>query len=365
MRVALCADVHIGNHKVHGGGVVAGVNRRCSLVLDSLRKAYAEAMRQQCSAMIIAGDLFDVANPPPQHLAAVQDILKDARTTRVQTFILLGNHDMVSAEKGDHALGPLRPYAKIIDTPQKVFLSEGKETLEMWLVPFMAGPADEWFPAVLDEMAKADPPTSTDPHRLLAFHLGIQDAKTPPWLVGSYDSIHVDTVLGLLDMHSIKAAFAGNWHSPQSWNRRRIVQIGALTPTGFDNPGVGIGTMAVYDTQSQAACATIEIPGPRFLTNMDDAKDAADAGCIPFVRLSGGPDTPKIKATLEAIGATVDVLPDTAEAQAAFRSAAGAVRSAESVDEAVAAYVSQMPLDDATLRPLVLEKVTQFLRGAS
>ena len=58
MTVCFLADLHVANHKRHGGPVKAGINRRCQHVLDALESAYKRAERLDAKAVVILGDLF-------------------------------------------------------------------------------------------------------------------------------------------------------------------------------------------------------------------------------------------------------------------------------------------------------------------
>lgn len=386
MRIAWVADVHLGNHKVYGGQVVAGLNARCRMVLDTLRAAYSLATQENCQALFVDGDLFDTAKPPPQLLAAVQLVI--SQFPGLTTYIMLGNHDMESAADGDHALGPLAPVAKLITKPQKIGLrGKGVDEVEVWAVPFQPGKAEEWLPLVLAEV-QGQPPvvSSASSPKLLALHLGLRDkGKTPPWLLDAHDSVSIEQVQQLVQKHELSAVYAGNWHNPEEWvwydaNRSattplRAVQIGTLCPTGYDNPGETFGTMAIYDSHKNNGCRVLPVPGPRFhkVDGFDELKELVkkSPGKLTFVRATVEPDDVAgaedlIERAVEAgaLGGG-ETMAEASEAQVALRQAAGVARSAETVDEAVENYVAAMPLKDPELRAAVLERVKGFLGGAT
>jgi hypothetical protein len=248
MRIAWVADVHLANHKIYGGPVVAGLNARCRMVLDSLRAAYDIAAKALCKALIVNGDLFDTAKPSPQLIAAVQEVIKGGG---LPTFIMLGNHDMESAADGDHALGPLAPVATLITKPTKLCISTGGiDEVEVWAVPFQPGKAEEWLPTVLAEV-EGQPRvcSSASTPKLLALHLGLRDlGKTPPWLMDAHDSVSIEQLAELCVQHGISCVTAGNWHDPRRWTLKgvELVQIGSMCPTGFDDLGHA-GTLAVVE----------------------------------------------------------------------------------------------------------------------
>lgn len=378
MKVIFATDIHIGNHRLGGGQARSGLNERCRMALEALHHACKVAQVEEASALVIAGDLFDTSRPNPQMIAAVQKVFL---LYAFEKIILLGNHDMDSMAPGDHALGPLAPVARIVDKPQRITIKDriratgSVDFVELWAIPFRPGEAAEWLPSVLAEV-QGIPATGgpASPTRVLALHLGLQDGKTPPWLQGAHDSIEVEKLVDLMRKHEIVAAFAGNWHDPRVWDFhetltstvRRVVQVGTLCPTGFDNPGLEYGTLAVFDSRKRGSGKPVLVPGPRFVTNEVDAVVAKERGFIPFVRLKADSDKPEeseaaVQRLVEHGVTRVEVLADTAEAQAALRAAAGVARSAKTVDQAVAEYVTQMPLEDPSLRPHVLERVKRYL----
>jgi len=105
-----------------------GINKRCGLVFATLEFALRRAHEEGCKVFVVNGDLFDTAKPSPQHLAETQRVL--GQYPEMQKVILLGNHDMESAEEGDNALGPLRPVAQIIEQPTILRFKDGVDAVE-------------------------------------------------------------------------------------------------------------------------------------------------------------------------------------------------------------------------------------------
>jgi hypothetical protein len=392
MKIAFVADVHLGNHKGYGGPVVAGINKRCWAVLDALRAAFDMAASHDCEAMVVDGDLFDTSKPPPQLITEVQYLFQQYVMPK---YLLLGNHDMESAAPGDHALGPLHPLATIISKPTKLVLKSKRaplDNVELWAIPFQPGKAEEWLPTVLAEVqGHPSAGSSASSTRVLALHLGLRDdKKTPPWLMDAHDSVPIEMVQELMRNHGIDATYAGNWHNPEEWTYHdadrsvttalRIVQIGTLCPTGFDNEGLSFGTMAIFDTLKDKNCETLRVPGPRFLkvASFEALKELVNKpkldGLSVYVRVQVEPE--QLVEAEQFIAAVTEngflaggeAIPDTTDTQVALRQAAGVARAAETVDEAVAAFVAQMPLpalNDPTLRAEVLAKVKEFLGGST
>lgn len=376
MKIAAIADIHLGNHKRFGGPVTASLNERCRATLAVLEAACTVAADEACAALVVAGDLFDYDRPEAQLLSEVQRIFKGSGLV---VFILVGNHDQTSTAKGDHALGPLEPYARIIEKPRRVTFRSG--AAELLLVPFQPGNAKDWLPGALSAIAapaseagRATAPPVSRP-RLLAIHLGVRDAKTAPWLAASPDAIDVDTLRTICGEHAIEAVVAGNWHDRRQWSfpdpALHIFQLGALVPTGWDNPGLeGYGTLGIWD--SERGLSYRELPGPRFVkvrtrTDLEVALERAkEEGHTLYVSEQVLPEMmAEHTAFLESVKdqvAAFEVLPDEAVAKAEARTAAESARSAETLTAALDAFVRDMPLTDGVDRNEVLERSRKYLR---
>lgn len=373
MRIACVADVHIGNHRKHGGPLVAGVNTRGAQTIEAFRAAVRRAREKEADTFVVAGDLFDYSRPEAPLIAAVQDVLEEAREPAnghrgMEVVLLVGNHDQDSAEPGNHALSPLREWARVVEKPSVVNLSRGS----LLALPYDPRPAGEWFDATVDElMAKAGAPCA------LVVHLGIADSTTAPWLVNARDAIAADKVLAAMQRHDLNWGLAGNWHNHAAWppDAPRLIQCGALVPTGWDNEGLdGYGGVVLIDDSEGTVSAEV-VPGPRFVK----------------VRNAGALKKAERRAKLEGLSlyvnfvASADVLsdarslldearergtvvggeanPDAGEAEAAARSAAYGARKAETLDEALHAFVGQMALDEDLDRKDVESRARGYLGG--
>lgn len=356
-RIAFAADIHVGNHKRHGGPIVAGMNDRCRLVIATLRRAVELAEQRQCERLYVLGDLFDTVRPEPQVITAVQNALRGGLEIR----LLMGNHDQVSTTKNDHALGPLEAVGGV-DVIDETELHGFGGDIEIIAVPFRPGPAAEWFPPAVEEMA-AHLSTRSDQWigRLLVFHLGIEDEHTQAFLKGAHDSIPKDTVAQLMSKLDIDVALAGNWHSHRTWNARSIIQVGTLCPTGWDNPGFeGYGRVAIYDSQFRKVTFE-EIPGPRFsIAKSDGDIEEAMAHVAERNRVYVRDEYGYGGAPLEGLAAR-ELSVGQADVKSAARMAAGAARSATTLDEALANFVEEMPLEEGVDRAAVLGRVKGYL----
>lgn len=369
------ADPHIHNHAAFGGEMVGGLNDRCRLAVAALRQAGSLTL-QVNGVLVVLGDVFDTAKPAPPVIRAVQEALPNH-----STVILAGNHDRASEAPGDHSLGPLRPMAQVVEKPSVIGLDDAPV---LWCVPYRTGNALEWFPADVAQLAERDaraPFQLEKRPRILCFHLGIIDGKTPPFLRDARDAIPFEIVQGLVERYNLAGAFAGNWHGREVFQTDPpIVQVGTLCPTGFDNPGLdALGAVTVYPSNLDAH----SIPGPRFLKGRGQLGLAAvqkeislslEYGHALFVRLIA--TTPDEHACFkEAIDSMLDAsyspplirggeaLLDDVEAEVMAARAAKQASRADTLAEALAAYVRGMELPEGVTTGEVLERAQRFLKG--
>lgn len=378
-RIGAIADVHLGNHKRFGGASESSLNARARHGLDVFRRAVATARAEQCSALVVLGDLFDTSRPEPQLTAAVQRVVEpEPGVSDMKFWFIVGNHEQVSSSEGDHALGPLAPLVEVVEKPCWTMVGRalGGESIALGLVPFRKGKAASWLTDAIEEVFRNVP---AGVRRVLGLHLGIADKGTAEYLKAAPDAIDVETLYEAARRAKVRAVFAGNWHDrrrwdiPEGWPDVTVLQLGALVPTGFDNPGMhGYGTLAIFDDKADDPVTFKEIPGPRFV------KLASGQSLAGLTRSSGG-NTVYVSATAtsEAFSATsaalaraeaegklagAEVFPDATETLVAARSAASAAKAAGTLDEALAGFVEDMPLAEGVDRADVLARSQRYLK---
>lgn len=365
------ADVHVGNPKQHGGPTEAGINRRGLHVLAALNEAMGQANGAN-SPLVVVGDLFDTVRPEAQLIAKVQEIFQRAGKKPV---CILGNHEMVSAAPGDHSLAPLAPVATLVEAPRTVQFRDGRgyENVDIICIPFRPGPAIEWLPdaiaaGVRGETSKSGSPVS--PPKVLALHLGLLDADTPPWLKDSHDAVPVKLVASLAKQWGITAVYAGNWHDRKTWNIDgiRIEQIGALHPTGWNNPGLDYGYVSVFGGDFKPR----RVAGARFVTvkKAADLKKFEGLSLLYVKSTASAEDEPEILQRLTALqdmGTVVafehDRAADGEEVAAARTALVDARAAARTGGDSLAEYINAMPLAEGVDRRDVLEKARTLLGG--
>lgn len=364
------ADVHIGNHRVFATPPRAGVNDRAQETADILRRAVYRASSQGALALLVCGDLADTDDLSPQLLALVAEVLSEST---VPIVLLVGNHDQRSAQAGDHALGVLGaiPGVRVFDSPGVLPLGHGVDAADVLVVPFQQQHAATYIPEVARDLAAKTRPGA---RRVLAAHAGVLDERTSPWLRDSHEAIPADVLLDLLVELSVGVAFLGNWHDRRTWVRstHRVMQVGALCPTGFDNPGgAGLyGSLAWWADADDYG--TEELPGPRFFnvtTETELRRALADTSAtrrlISYRNLP--PDrlgvTAKYLAGLQQQGliAGFRVSEDKGVTESQRVSAATTAQSATNLEDALARFVARTPLPQGVTPPEVLGEARRFL----
>lgn len=385
IRYRFVADVHVGNHKAHGGAVTSGINERCRAILDTLYAAGNDPDGVEC--LVVLGDLFDVSSPTPQvvgdTMAALDTPDHQGRPRAVR--LLLGNHDMVSSEIGDSALVPLLWVndCMVLDAPKAERLRfPRKEAL--YFLPFRPEPTVDWFADAVQALhAEVEPGWDREGlEPILCFHAGVRDHNTPKYLWSSPDAIDVDLLFDVMRRVNAKLALCGNWHNHRIWKRddMTVIQVGALVPTGHDNPGRDYGYVVdIRRGQPSGAPPAAglysikQIDGPRFLT-LTPAQLESEGADLPAhtylrVRLGPGDDENDLRVWIAAAPwagkvkglSFVSTGEDTAEQQA---EAAEAARTGDTLEKALREYVQAMPLEQGVDRATVEARVLNYLGRA-
>lgn len=373
-KIAFVADLHIGNHKAMASPGVNGINTRCQETLEQLRRA-VEVANKESAALAILGDLVDTATPKPQILTEITRILSGCKA---DVHILKGNHDSVSSAEGDHALGTLglHPGITVHEKTNCIWL-EGTKTW-LWFIPFRAGPASTWFKKDVDELS------SLFEQRLgrglargrenvvCVFHLGVSDGDTKHYMRGHDDSITVAELVSIAKKHKkIKKFVCGNWHNRQRWERKRpnleILQVGALCPTGWDNPGVeGYGGVAVLDGLTMKL-KMHETGGPRFTSyvGMSNLESATKDEYVEV--LTPSEDREEVSSILKALQSSGKIRGyrlkvDNTKEKASAKRAASSTRSADNIQAALENYVKHMSTHEGVAKKEVLNKCREYLK---
>ncbi len=111
MRVIHFADLHIGVELY--GRPLAGKpwSSRMQDFLDAFDHLVAYAIEEQVDAVIFAGDAYKAREPSQTHQREFAKRIRRLSDAKVATFLLVGNHDLPSAESRAHALEIFRTIA--------------------------------------------------------------------------------------------------------------------------------------------------------------------------------------------------------------------------------------------------------------
>lgn len=334
-RLAIVADVHIGNHSIQGGPVVCSVNERCRSILGVLSHAKNTAHILGCSHFIVAGDLFDSWRVPPQVIANTQRVFRDET---MSVTVMAGNHDIASSAIGDGVISCLEDSARIVWNG--VNNHDGLSMLP-WCDSSSIGAVE----ALLEEGRP----------KALVCHAGVLDSgMKEEWKVGAHDAMPVGRLFEAMAKHGTKILFAGHWHEHRVWRQgdMTIVQVGALCPTGWDNPStIGqpdpYGSLIIWDSNNPTVYQRHVIPGPRFISiKYGEPIPKADDGCHLFVRQTVRADMVSSVMASSTPGVTLEVQADRESAEMSARSAASAAASKGTLADALVAYVDAMGLED-------------------
>jgi DNA repair exonuclease SbcCD nuclease subunit len=327
------------------------------------------------------GDLFDTSHPTPQQLARVMRVFKtkSAASSWPEVVLLAGNHDIVSDQPGDHALGPLFLSGNgVLGSARDPFVLdrlgpdvESNEASTL-CIPFATGSSAAAFKAAVARYGSGVV--------VAAAHFGIMDVDTPAFLQKSLDAVPVEDAAGILQGAGIKYLFVGNWHNFDTWQFQQgtattyIVQVGALVPTGFDNPGKNYGVVAIVDDTESSAPRFHRLSGPRFFNaTIPELKDTSwvSANLLPenrnYVRVTCAPKTfPTAQALCAQLQeakviAAFELRADREADMRAAESAAAITSNQTTIADAVAAYCSKAAFPPEVNRTEVLTLVQRFL----
>lgn len=372
-EVAAVADLHVDNHRMFGGPEVSGINSRCAHITRALDEVYYRMEQRKVSHLFILGDLFDRCKPTPQVVNAVMDVIKRHSPT---TILLLGNHDKASSAPLDNALAPLKHVCYVVEKPTLMVPQNGAG--QILLIPYMEGPAEQWVEEAITEARVIGKSQSLRGKLLAMTHVGIKDSNTPPWLAQSSDSVSVELINKLLRN---EAFVAGNWHEHRliygaHGGANTIVQVGALVPTGFDNPSPTrsadpYGSVIFMEWGNGWNVSRRDIiGGPRFHKVPFGMDFGGKKKNIDYVRVVA--DQEEVAQARQWLQEMVlhkqiadgEVVLNPQDKARTRGEQARAAQSADSADEAIHAFVKKMPMPDDVDAKTVVDRTRQYMKAA-
>lgn len=339
---AIVADIHYHNHRTHGGEVIDGNNERLRMISGVVRQV---ARLPNVDEVIVAGDVFDVWNPPPCVVAALmRDIHHVPPPGKPKRWLAMrGNHDMHSADPSDHSMGGLA-WTELFEPVEVPRLKDG-----VWLVPFGH-----------DALATA-PPEGTN---FVIAHHGIWGNMTPEFLRSTKHARPASDIEAWCKEHGVTGYFAGDWHRRVVHRQSNpiIVQIGALVPASYSDAGsYGYGTVILLN-ELTGDYQILEIPGPRFhSTDLSSSLPALPTGCVGFARVRKHDAT----ADLTKLGYRVVDVVQGVEAEAESTRVVLESTREEAVHAAYHEWVMRDPALPDDLRERVYQLGTAHLQRAS
>lgn len=224
-----------------------GLNRRGRDCVATIATACDVARAENCSSLVVLGDLFDAARPSPPLVAAVGNAFSKFPRT---VYVILGNHDRQSQHEADHACASLGAYENVVvvSAPTRMLVKD----VDLWLLPYQAGEAKDWLPRDMAILA-ARAAGNTGHRRVACTHLGVWDDDTPPYLKAAHDAVGLGHARWLCEAHSVGALFAGNWHEFKVWGGPSsgppgVCIPGTLCPASHSDPSHRYGSVMIYDS---------------------------------------------------------------------------------------------------------------------
>lgn len=358
--IRFVADAHIGGHRGFATPTDRpGINSRCALALDLLSQVGAQMAHADTT--VILGDLVDTDKPSPQVLAAIMHAMNASEGSFLS---LRGNHDSSTGRPGDNALGPLSEAGHLVVEAPRVLVYGDTAIV---LLPFHPEPPSDWVPAALAALLPDIEHHSGIHHLIIGSHFGLSDSETPDFL--SHGALPVDTAFALCSEYNACAWLSGDWHSRKVWERGgvTVAQVGALCPTGFDNPGLtGYGSVWTFE---DGRLTWTELPGPRFVkykgvrAALDEAPSPTCALRFAQVTVKAGEEDDARELLAAAVGAGTlagfEVIADRNEALENAGETAAYVATATSFEAALERAVERLNVGAGVDRGEVLRRAKQ------
>lgn len=374
-KLAVISDLHFECHKILGGPMEAGRNRRCRGIGEAVKHAVALAGKKRADAMVVTGDVFDCAAPRPEVIAEAAEAFA---TANFPCYLLPGNHERSSDQPGHSALAALRHSKNcvVVDVPTVVL----KNTVKggCLLVPFVTDPS-----VVVTALVEQHSPA------YVFLHAGIVAPGDPPWCQEAKNTISAQDALDWA-RGGVRGILAGDWHRHRIHSAKDplVVQVGALTSVDFGDPPE-VGKMVLLDAGS-GKVDVFDIPGPRLLSMTMPELRALAAGqwpalyvglasCDCYIRVQCAPEEraeaegileSELSRTwlggetekLRVVDWTVDALPTSEKDDLARAAEVAAAQPKVSAEEAVRAFCTAAVPDNPALAQHAGDIAAEVLR---
>jgi exonuclease SbcD len=359
LRILHTSDWHLGR-ALHEESLLADQAWALDRLVDAVK-------RESPDAVVVAGDVYDRAVPPPEAVALLDDVLTRLAALGVPVVVIAGNHD--SAERlsfgarllearGVHLRGALERAHEPVELPGKGFVY-ALPFVEPELVRGVTG--DETIrghaaaTAAALSLARADAAARSLPTVLVA-HAFVQGAaQTPdserPVVVGTAGSVPADTFAGF-DYVAL-----GHLHAPQEV-APSVRYSGSLLKYSFAEVDHEKSALLVEVTRGGATARPLVLGARRDVVRLRGT--LADLLSRPELEPHRGD---LVEATLEDEGYVLDA---RRRLQERFPHVLNVVRSALSAAPAQGSFgerVAGAGTDDLKLFESFFERVTGVVAG--
>lgn len=141
MKVVICGDSHIGAVFGLGGPNGKGGNTRIDDYEKTLNYIVDYCIENKVDVFVQTGDAFDKRNPTAEQLEVFNRALKKLSTHNIFSVVIMGNHDY--KKTGPTFVSSITslsardlPNVRTVLHPEIISLSDGRETLNLLLMPF-------------------------------------------------------------------------------------------------------------------------------------------------------------------------------------------------------------------------------------
>jgi len=255
MKIAVTADTHFGSSMQLGRiNPATGLHTRLEDLLQSFDNIINYVIKNQIDMLILAGDIYATRHPTNTQQEEFAKRLHYLQEKKVQTLILVGNHDIVVSEGSSHTAGVIsaladQKYIRVIDKPD-VFQVLG---LNVVLMPYVyrqklgVKTNEEALQYYHDTIKELQSKTSTG-LKLFVGHQTIENCHMPS---GYVDPEQVnEIVVPQSFLKGFDFAILGHIHEHQVVSKTpTTIYTGALERIDFSQADKPVG-FVVYDTKS-------------------------------------------------------------------------------------------------------------------
>lgn len=141
MKIVICGDSHIGAIFGLGGPNGKGGNTRIDDYEKTLNYIADYCIENKVDVFVQTGDAFDKRNPTAEQLEVFNRVLKRLSTHNIFSVVIMGNHDY--KKTGPTFVSSITslsardlPNVRTVLNPEIISLSDGREDLNLLLMPF-------------------------------------------------------------------------------------------------------------------------------------------------------------------------------------------------------------------------------------